>query len=152
MWTQIFNVFHVMGVFLKLLIFLNKKISNPMIQNIQCWNHLLYYYNCPSVCQLYLGETWSSRPLIKIEAWFFLCSFLSYMSIYYINIVSRQYVSKAIKGLNFETLISLLCIEDRKLFHEDSFDQCVSNLQCFFFSYLCRLGFKRKKYNKCICE
>ena len=52
---------------------------------------LLYKYLYPSVypsVRQIKGETWFSRPLLEIELQFFLFTFLLYLNIYSINILS----------------------------------------------------------------
>ncbi len=69
----------------------------------------------PSVClsvRQAKGETRFSRPWIKLEVWFILCRFLSYMSIYSINI---SYV--CLSELRYLWMLSSLLIYWLKLYY-----------------------------------
>ena len=56
------------------------------------------------------GETWFSRPLVRIEVWFVLCTFISYLSIFSIDILSVSLLFRL-----QTTCISLLKIWDNSL-------------------------------------
>ena len=85
----------------------NCPLKTPDTSHVFLIAKLLYHYKCPSVCHVW-GETRFSL-FLRYRSDFFLCRFLSSMSIYSVNILSVG-LSVRLKGrnLNTETWIYLL--------------------------------------------